>query len=245
MARTRGVTARTAEGLAVLFGQGDTQPAFHRVDDAVVGLARPDGTLIEPYLRAPIRQGARWAYDGAQGARCEGTVRGDDARGTGLDCVQVRRRCVHPEGTLFGPETTRVTDETYCAGVGRVHARTELTPPIEGATPGDVEVIAWRVAGAPARLPETFGCDGFLLLPSDVQAACGPEWRWESEEEDGAACVHRFSAGGRSLEVEAADRELEGELVVREGRLWAAVRGGCGAERTRRLEGLLRSLLAR
>ena len=116
-------------------------------------------------------------------------------------CVRVERRCVHPPGIVFEVETTRLVEETYCAGVGRVRTRQTIEPPLAGAEGVQtVELIGYRVAGAPVQAPpSTFGCDGVLLLPSDVQAACGPEWAFAGEETLADGCVHRFAVHDRAV----------------------------------------------
>lgn len=209
--RTRGVTAHTLEGLAVVFGQGDVRPSFYRADASEAGLVDPEGRMIEPLLRAPLEVGARFDYtlgDGPTAARCEADVVALDARarvgGAALEgCVRIVRRCVHPAGVVFEVETTRRTEETYCPRVGRVRVQQTIDPPLAGAEGTSVvELVSFRVAGAPVTAPPArFGCDAVLLLPSDVAAACGPEWRFAGEEESDGACVHRFSAGEGTLEV--------------------------------------------
>lgn len=213
--RTRGVTAHTLEGLAVVFGQGDRRPSFYAADAREASLVDPSGRALEPLLRAPLREGARWSYalgEGATAASCEVSVAGLASRrvgGTTLEgCVRLERRCVHPAGLVFERETTRVSEETWCPRVGRVYTRQTLDPPLPDAPPvSEVELLAYRVAGAPiAPPPEQFDCDQVLLLPSDVQAACGAEWTFVEERalEDG--CVHRFARDDATLEVRVSRR---------------------------------------
>lgn len=201
--RTRGVTAHTLEGAAVIFGQGDRRPAFYRADEREAALIDPSGRVLEPLLRAPIRAGARFEYalgDGEGAAACEASVIETGARepiaGTTVGgCVRVERRCVHPPGIVFEQETTRTVEETYCPRIGRVRTRQTIDPPLRGAAGVQaVELVAFRVAGAPRPpAPEAFGCDDVLLLPSDVQAACGPEWTFAGEDQLESGCVHRFT----------------------------------------------------
>lgn len=203
-ARTRGITAHTLEGHAVMFGQADRRPAFYRADAQEAALVDPSGRVLEPLLRAPIRAGARFEYELGEGptaASCTAAVVETGARTrvsrTPLEgCVRVERRCTHPPGLVFEVETTRRVEETYCPGVGRVRTRQTLEPPLAGAEGVQtVELIGYRIAGAPAEAPPaTLGCDGVLLLPSDVQAACGPEWTFAGEETLADGCVHRFTA---------------------------------------------------
>jgi hypothetical protein len=66
-------------------------------------------------------------------------------------------------------------------------------------------LVSWNVSGGP--LPprgRVHGCDEVLLLPSDVQAACGAALMPVGERTgvvDGAACSFRFGGGGREVEV--------------------------------------------
>ena len=235
--RTRGITAHTLEGHAVMFGQADRRPAFYRADAREAALVDPNGRVLEPLLRAPIRAGARFEYDLGEGptaAACEASVVETGARvrvpGATLEgCVRVERRCVHPPGIVFEVETTRLVEETYCAGVGRVRTRQTIEPPLAGAEGVQtVELIGYRVAGAPVQAPpSTFGCDGVLLLPSDVQAACGPEWAFAGEETLADGCVHRFTrtdegAGDGVLELRVSRRPDEAAAAAALDALLAA-----------------------
>lgn len=204
--RTRGVTAHTLEGLAVVFGQGDRRPSFYSADARRAALVDPSGRVLEPLLRAPLSVGASWSYslgEGASAAPCEAEVMRTsvthDVGGAALeDCVRVVRRCAHPPGVVFERETSRVSDETWCPRVGRVRTEQTLDPPLSDApSVQTVELLGYRVAGAPlAPPPARFDCDQLLLLPSDVQAACGPEWSFVEERSLEAGCVHRFAQGG-------------------------------------------------
>ncbi len=209
--RTRGVTAHTLDGLAVVFGQRDTRPSFYRAAEHEVALVDPRGRVLEPLLRAPVREGARFRYtlgEGPIAAPCEAHVAATglivEVGGTRLaGCVRVTRQCVHPAGLAFETQTTRRSEETYCPRVGRVRVEQTLDPPMpphdETST---VELLAYRVAGAPVQAsPSRFGCDHLLLLPSDAAAACGPEWRFVGEESVSDGCVHRFAHGEGTLEV--------------------------------------------
>ncbi len=233
--RTRGVTARTPTGLAVIFGQGDRRPAFYASTADEVALVTPDGRTLEPLLRAPVRAGEGFSYENG-GSRCEVRYARTDAsrevRGVALEgCVALERTCTHPAGAPFPVETRRVSEETYCPGVGRVAVRTTLSPPPSGAgTIAPVELASFRVASGPSLAPPgRFGCDDALLLPSDVQAALGPRWEWAGEEPLAEGCVHRFTGDEDALEVrfvrhadEAAARRAralglgEGEPVTME-----------------------------
>lgn len=214
---TRGVTALSANGLAVVFGQTDERPSFFSVTDDEVALATPDGAVVEPLLRAPLRVGQRWSYaigEAAEAVACTAHVEARDAHVEALSlegCLRVRRVCEHPMGGPFTVPTTRTTEETYCPGVGRVRSRTALDPPLFGAeAPSEIVLVAFAVAGAPAPpSPARFDCDGALLLPSDVQAACGRQWRWIGEETSDGRCVHRFSSGDEALEVRLSRRDDE------------------------------------
>lgn len=214
--RTRGVTAHTLEELAVVFGQGDRRPSFYSATARRVALVDPSGRVLEPLLSAPLREGATWSYtlgEGASAASCEVEVQDSgvsrEVGGATLDgCLQISRRCLHPAGLVFTSETTRLSEETWCPRVGRVLARQTLDPPLAGAPAvTTVELLAYRVAGAPvAPRPARFDCDQVLLLPSDVHAACGPDWTFVEERSIEDGCVHTFAREDASLEVRASRR---------------------------------------
>ncbi|HJL17521.1 MAG TPA: hypothetical protein RMH99_17770 [Sandaracinaceae bacterium LLY-WYZ-13_1] len=97
---------------------------------------------------------------------------------------------------LSEPETVAVTALAPRSVGDRWRERVgAIDPPPPGAEDGrsEVAVVGYRVAGAPPLpSPADFDCGAVLLLPSDVQAACGPAWRWTGEEALDDACVHRF-----------------------------------------------------
>jgi hypothetical protein len=214
--RTRGVTAHTLEGHAVVFGQGETRPAFYRADAQEAALVDPQGRVLEPLLRAPVRVGSSFRYtlgEGPIAAPCEAEVVATRVRaevgGASVEgCVRVLRQCVHPAGLVFESQTTRRAEELYCPRIGRVRSQQTLDPPLPtNDETAVVELLAYRVAGAPALAPpERFGCDGLLLLPSDAAAACGPEWRFVAEESVSSGCVHRFTSGEGTLAVRVTRR---------------------------------------
>lgn len=235
--RTRGVTARTLDGLAVVFGQGDRRPSFYRTNAREAALVDPQGNVLEPLVRSPIREGARFRYmlgEGATAATCEAVIAETDVEalvaGVSLEgCVRITRRCVHPAGLVFERETARRSEEMFCPHVGRVRSEQRLDPPLPDVPAVQtVELVSYRVAGAPvAPPPPAFDCDAALLLPSDVQGACGPEWRAIGEARVEEGCAHRFTDGEATLEVRMTRRPDAGEAE----RALASVLAAAGAER--------------
>ena len=263
--RTYGVTARTGNGLAVVFGHRDERPAYYRVSRDEVALVSPDGNVIEPLLRGPIERGAEWSYgmgDGALRARCRARVSATGAaepRFGRSDCVEVSRECEHPVGGPFRVPTARRTDEVYCPRIGRVRSRTQLIPAVDTMSdPATAEIVNYIVAGAERPRREEFGCDEMLLLPSDVQAACGSAWHWEQERASERGCAHTFrDAADATLEVRMshqpdletararAQERANGSSALRaEGEYLLEVDApDCPEERVGALLALLRSLI--
>lgn len=210
------VTAVTEDGTAVFFGSDRTSAERYRVTDDAVLLIGPDGRPLASWLERPMEVGHGWRYTLGD-AECEAryaTVE-DSADVAGLTyehCVEVRRRCRYSAGKPFPAATTELREEVWCPYVGRVAETLRFDPPpaIEGVDAEHrAQVRYYRVQGAPAPPPpESFDCDAFLLLETDVQAACGPRLRLASRDDDGG-CTLRFAG-------------LGGELSVRARRLGAA-----------------------
>ncbi len=204
------VTALTEDGVAVFFGSDRTSAERYRVTDDAVLLVTPEGEAIAPWLERPMEVGHRWRYSLGD-AQCEAqyaTVE-TTAEVAGLSfehCIEVRRRCQYPAGKPFPVATAELREETWCPYVGRVEEtlRLDPRPSIEGA-PAERRwrVAYYRVAGAPAPpRPERFDCDGFLLMETDVQAACGPRLR-QTERSDEGGCTLRFAGPDGELTVHA------------------------------------------
>ena len=218
--RVFGVTGVDATGVAVVFGGAGSTPERFRVTATEIARVDEHGRALVPLLRAPIEEGAAWTYALAErgvSIPCEARVlRIDRAprtlRGVSLArCATVERACHYPVGAPFPIATTHTQDETYCPDVGVVEQQQRFSPPpARGLIPIQTteRLVAWNVAGGPVPAPGAhLDCDEVLLLPSDVQAACGAGLMAGDEPtgvlEDGA-CVLRYAGGGRSVEVRIA-----------------------------------------
>ncbi len=205
------VTAVTPEGVGVLFGSDRTSAERYRVSDAGVELVAPDGTVLAPYLDAPVSLAHEWSYELGD-TRCVAiyaTVRlRAEVAGTPLsDCVEVRRRCELPAGKPFPVATAQLGEELWCPRVGRVRETVRFSPaPSLDGFPAEKTwtVTYYRVEGAPAlSLPSPFDCARFLLSSTDVQAACGPGLRPAGAADVEGTCRVRFAGSGGVLEVRA------------------------------------------
>ncbi len=217
VSRVFGVTGVDARGVAVVFGAANGAPERYTANATEVARVDEQGVTLVPLLRAPLDEGAHWEYALAErgvSVPCEArVVRVDSApRVVGgaelTGCVTVHRVCRYPAGTPFPLATAHSRDETYCPHVGLVEEAQRFTPPpAPGLLPAQLSdrLVSWNVSGGPVPPRATpRGCDHVLLLPSDVQAACGAALMPVGERTgvvDGAACVFRFAGGGREVDV--------------------------------------------
>ncbi len=218
--RVFGVTGVDATGVAVVFGGAGPTPERFRVTATEIARVDDHGRALVPLLRAPIEEGAAWSYTLAErgvSIPCEARVlRIDRAprtlRGVSLaGCATVERACHYPIGAPFPIATTHTQDETYCPDVGVVEQQQRFSPPpARGLIPIQTteRLVAWNVAGGPVPAPGAhLDCDAVLLLPSDVQAACGAGLMAGDEPTgvlEGGECVLRYAGGGRTVEVRVA-----------------------------------------
>ncbi len=258
-----GVTAvERATGHAIVFGTGRTSAERYRADTDEVVLVDPDGHPLSPVLRTPLRPGATFEYsvgDAQARAPCEARIVETGVQTTiaGVtldDCVEITRECRYPQGQPFRAATTQRIDERFCRDVGRVRERMRFDPAPEGGLlPRErtEEVVWFVVAGAP-RLPPParFDCDSFLLLASDVAAACpGASGQAPVEGASGnETCSYTFVANGAPIEIaarrldhEVTPEELEHSDTFAHGRYIVRMSGECPG--LSRLEPLIRSLL--
>jgi len=245
-----GVTARE-DDVAIFFGTGLTAAQRYRVGEGRVDLVSPTGEALAPYLE-PVRLGHQWRYrigDAVCEARWDEVDTELEAAGLTIrPCARLLRRCTHPAGKPFSEETVEEHREVWCAGVGRAAERQSLDPApvLGGETIGDraVHLVDLRVAGGPLP-PEGEGV-GVLLLPTDVQAACGPRFVPETlGEVEGETFEARFGGPG-GLTIRTSRSALEGDHVFEESGLHVALRSdACPLERLRLLEPTLRSLIRR
>jgi hypothetical protein len=205
------VTAVTPEGVGVFFGDDRTSAERYRVSAQGVELVAPDGTVLAPYLDAPVALAHEWSYELGD-TRCVATYAtvGETAEvaGTRLEgCVEVRRRCELPEGKPFPAATAQLHEELWCPNVGRVRetVRFRPAPTIEGFPAEKTWALRYyRVQDAPAlALPEPLDCAHFLIAATDVQAACGPALRFVGAADVDGSCRARFTGSGGVLEVRA------------------------------------------
>lgn len=236
--RMLGVTGVEDTGVAVVFGTGHAMAERYRATAEEVALVDPDGQTLVPLLRAPLTEGARFDYALSERdvqVPCDVEVaRVDveaDVAGTQItDCIEVVRTCRYPAGSPFPQATTHRVEERYCPGVGRVREVGTFDPaPRFGALPGlrTVEVRSFRVAGGP--LVNASGCAGFLLLPTDVQTACGAQLQPTDpvvgRDEDGV-CTYRYRNPEGAIEVSA-----RGSVDPAATRQWLSETGGEPADR--------------
>jgi hypothetical protein len=219
--RAFGVTGVDARGVAVVFGGAGETAERYRADAQAVTRVDEQGQTLFPVLRAPLEEGASWTYALAErgvSIPCTATltrVAPEPRRIAGASfaaCMTVHRACRYPAGAPFPLATTHERDETYCPDVGLVEETQRFTPPpAPGLLPATLRerLVAWRVRGAPPPVRSAaLDCDDVLLLPSDVQAACGtalaPRGERTGADEDGA-CVFRYAGGEREVEVRIRD----------------------------------------
>ncbi|MCU0674937.1 MAG: hypothetical protein MUE69_19370 [Myxococcota bacterium] len=205
------VTAVTPEGVGVFFGDDRTSAERYRVSVQGVELVAPDGTVLAPYLDAPVALAHEWSYELGD-TRCVATYAtvGETAEvaSTRLEgCVEVRRRCELPAGKPFPNATAQIHEELWCPNVGRVResVRFRPAPTIEGFPAEKTWALRYyRVQDAPAlALPEPLDCAHFLIAATDVQAACGPALRFVGAADVDGSCRARFTGSGGVLEVRA------------------------------------------
>ncbi len=265
--RTFGVTGVDARGVAVIFGAAGETPERYVADAQSVTRVDEQGGPLFPVLRAPLEEGANWSYTLSErgvSIPCTATVsRVDPAPrivvgASFAACITVHRTCSYPAGAPFPLATRHERDETYCPDVGVVEeSQRFVPPPSPGLLPATLRerLVTWSVRGAPQPVrTEALTCDDVLLLPSDVQAACGttlaPRGERTGTDDDGA-CVFRFAddahevvvrlrdaRDGRHAGVEVATRDGQ-RLSVLTARASVAVEG-CDDPR---LAALLRSLV--
>ncbi len=213
--RLEGVTGvDAASGARVVHGTGHVHAERFAASDEGVFLVTPEGRHLSPVLRAPLVAGARYDYALAERdveVRCDVEVRqvGESQEVAGHavgPCATLTRRCHYPAGAPFPTETTHTRDEVYCSGLGQVSERGVFRPaPSPGALAADwsERVVGYRVAGGP-ELPAG-GCARYILLPSDVAAACGPDVRASEgragtgEERPSGGCGYTFTHGTAAL----------------------------------------------
>ncbi len=262
----------------VLTGGDLMGPRYHEVSDEGVFLVTPNGEPIGTLLDAPVQEGHEWNYvfgDVGCEARYVSVSRSVDVAGLTLEaCIEVERTCTHPAGTPFPVETAEIHTEVYCPGVGRVREHTRIEPPPPGSDSAERtdELVFYRVLGSPApAIPEAFTCDHFLLVDTDLRAACGralPRLTEVDLEEGcrmtfGAANAPAITVTGQRYPEDATEANLDdlrdanavlvgtddavsqGYLQERHAIAVAAPSGLCAADRLERLGPLLQSLVRR
>ena len=216
-AHSHGVTATDDRGQAVYFGTHYPQPRRFKVTDLAVTEVTPEGDSVGVELEAPLEEGAVFDYQrgtGDDAVLCQGHVdRVNETRSVGgvrlTDCIEVHHECSYPADhkVIPGPTVQRI-DRVHCAGVGIVEEESRFDPPvvIQGQTlQRRQQLVAWRVAGGPVHTPSRFDCDAFLLLPTDVQAACGPAFTLADPagEAEQGLCRYRYGSPEGEVLVEA------------------------------------------
>ena len=224
------VTAVTDSGVAVFFGSDRTSAERFKANAAgEVLLVDPTDRAIATWLATPMELGHSWEYTvGDTSCRATYATIDQDASLPGMEihgCVEVQRRCQLPEGKPFPQATVELHEETYCPYVGRVRevVRFEPRPEIEGF-PAEkrFEVAYYRIQDAVAvPEPDAFGCAHFLLMETDLQAACGPMMRRAPEQPPAPpnTCAMRFASGSGSvvlsatrLDRDATDADVDARL---------------------------------
>jgi len=232
-----GVTGMDDRGHAGVHGSGHALAERYAADDDGGSLVTPEGETVTPLLRAPLRAGSSWEYEiEERGMSIDCEARVDEASidasaaGRAMEgCIRVERSCRYPAGSPFPEATTHTTEETYCPGVGRVKERAVFhpAPPTGTLPPERTEVlVGYRVRGAPVLEPEPeLDCDELILLPSDVQAACGanvqPVEPIAGRSEEGT-CTYAYRSEDGEIAIDA--RRLGHE--VRDDELDALLRDG-------------------
>jgi hypothetical protein len=213
--RLEAVTGVDQQGVAVVHGTDHLHVERYVSDEDGVFLVTPEGRRLSPILEAPLLRERRFEYELEERdvrVRCDVVIGSiddsEEVAGRRLSpCVSLTRRCRYPAGAPFPTETTHTRDEVYCRGVGLVRERGVFRPPPSpGAMAADrsERVVGFRVAEGPE--PPEGGCDRYILLPSDVAAACGPDVRASAdgvaagEERPSGGCAYALSHGSAALE---------------------------------------------
>ena len=253
------------EGVAIVVGSARTAPLRLRTTPVAVTMLDLEGRELGALLDGPIEEERSWHYELGD-TRCEARYVDIDVStevaGLTLEaCVRVERRCVHPAGQPFPIETTEVHEELYCPAVGRVEERIALEPAPEGMPLAREDRLTfYRVAGAPVpQRDASRACEQFLLLESDVQAACGTGFHRAEASDDAPDCTFEFTGGGESrvqvsLLGPAGDDHVAPDWLsehpsiesTSNGQRFRAVLYGdaCPLERFGQLEPLIESLLS-
>jgi len=251
---------------------------YHEVSDEGVLLVTPSGEPIGTLLDAPLEEGHEWSYlfgDVGCEARYLSVDETVEVAGITVErCVELERTCTHPAGNPFPVDTAEIHTELYCPGIGRVREHTRIEPPPVGSESAEREdqLLFYRVLDSPAPVvPERFDCDHFLLVETDVRAACGQTMARVSEEDIDEGCRSTFGIPGRppltvtaqryEADATQADADvLEGGTAARvgaeelasyaylEGRHAIAVAAPlqlCPADQLNRLGPLVKSLVRR
>jgi len=220
-----GISGVDDQGVAFLVGTGRPYAERYRASEEEIALVDPAGEVLVPILRAPLVLGASWRYEleGKDATTpCEASVAeialSESIAGVRFEgCVEIQRICRYPIGELFAAPTTHTSAELYCPGVGRVREEGVFDPPPPGGlipARRESRLLSYQVAGAPIPQHERFDCDALLLLPSDVQAACGPAMGArppELGESRDSGCTFRYGSDEGALEIRVTRLEAPPE----------------------------------
>jgi hypothetical protein len=256
-----GITAREG-AVAVLFGTGHALAERYRADSASASLVTPGGAIVVPLLKAPLERGTHWTYDldeHGSAIPCEGEITEAGAtRSIGAatisDCVATERACRYPAGAPFAQATVHRVIETYCRGVGRIERvqTFEPAPPAPLAPSRTERLEGFRLSSATLPRGDRFDCGDFIVLPSDVRAACGASVQAVvpfAGAGRGGGCRYAFENAGAEIAIEARLEPFDpgAALALHVGDVYVDVRAteaACPVASLRRLEPVLRSLVA-
>ena len=265
---TRNVGVTGVEGsVAVFHGTAHTYAERMTLQSNAIHLVNPEGATLSVLLNGPLQTDTTWSYalkERDVEVPCQGRITTVDRSFELGDekvegCVGATRECGYPPGTPFPRATKHQIEDVWCPGIGLTQRtqRFDPAPPIKALPSQRTErLVGFAVAGTPWRPIGGFDCSRFIVLPSDLRAACGASVQilepFAGETIDGT-CGYRYENREAEIVVEASHQALgpapagfqpaasfkTGETSVRV--LYEP--DACPPEQLARLEPLLRSLV--
>lgn len=251
VAHNWGITSVTDDGVAVTFGTASALAERYTVSAEELALVAPNGQPLAVILRAPLEEGATFDYvrpDDAGDVECAATIDriGEWQHGdlNFAPCVTATHECASFE-----------IEETHCATIGRVERTVRIRAPDDRTRVAETSrerLVAYRVAGSPVQSLEGISdCRSLIVLPADINAACGPAMEPGGEphgvDVDGR-CRYRYIRNGETIEIAVAGEEPppDNARVVTSGDrsvVLFAPEQACAAQSLRRLSPLVESLI--